>query len=210
MFVYAFMSFHSFWSLMSYIIPFLLLLFGQWLSPLWQSIGPRCQILYVSWLLQGVHHPPEQQHRARAGAGTQLRGLWTDTPTVRLHTPSGHEDEWGWRCPLHWGTSQHFRVWVSVCERQSQRDHVWDHHQMRSETTNRNVFLVHTKFSSHHAKLDDTLFNHDRRCFSCCRGFSKSFCCTRVRPIPIQVPPPSPPAHPVCINWPWLKQTVTK
>lgn len=108
---------------------FFFLLFDQWLTPLWQSPGPWCQILYVCWLLQGVHHPPDQQLRARAGTGVRawarLRGLWTGTHTVQLQIHSGREGDWWWWwwwCrPQHWGTSQHFRVWVSVCEGESKK-----------------------------------------------------------------------------------------
>lgn len=129
---------HSFCGLFWVTLCFIFLLSDQWLTPLWQSPGPWGQILYVRWLLQGVHHPPDQQFRARprararARSGAQLRGLWTDTARVWLQTPSEHEDDWWWWwwwwSPQRWGTSQHFRVWVSVCEKDSKREHVWEHH----------------------------------------------------------------------------------
>lgn len=139
------------WSLLSYIMLYFLLS-GQWLTPLWQSSGTWCQILYVRWLLQGVHHPPDQQLRlragARAGAGAELRGMRTDTYTARLQTPSGLEDDWWWWwwwwCSQHWGTSQHFRVWVSVCVWERDREYMgdaWEHHQIQSDHKNRKVWL---------------------------------------------------------------------
>lgn len=158
------------------------LLSGQWLTPLWQSPGPWCQILYVRWLLQGVHHPSDQQLRARATAGAraQFRGLWTDTPTARLQTPSGSEDDWWWWwwwwwCPQHWGTSQHFRVWVSVCvcEREKARMRT-SPNMLLYQKVKSTVWFQFT--GSTLSKLNDTLFNHvnwpRQHCFSHCRAVS--------------------------------------
>lgn len=84
----------------------------------------------------------------------------------------------------------------------------------KSKCTLLQIHKVHIKFStSYHAKPDGTLFNHaywpPKRCFSQCRTVSSyTYCGTWARLIPGQVPPT--PAHPVCINWPWLKPTATK
>ena len=91
----------------------------QWLAPLWQSPGPRGQILCVHRLLQGLHHPPGQQRGCRARArdrawawgGSRLRGVWTG---AWLRALTGHGDHR--RCPLHPGTPRQYRVWVSVWE----------------------------------------------------------------------------------------------